>query len=131
MVIYANKVESYSIPAPFQRSIKVLLAPDTQEVVKDLSITMGIIAPHSRNDYHAHEGTELLYIVSGHGRAVIDDKEYPIGPDALIVAPPGILHQQINESDETMKMLAVWTPPVLGSEVIDRAVEAVEANGSD
>jgi mannose-6-phosphate isomerase-like protein (cupin superfamily) len=131
MVIYADKIESHTIPAPFQRSIRVLLAPDTQEIVKDVSITMGVIAPQSRNDYHTHEGTELLYIVTGHGTAVIDDKEYPIGPDALIVAPPNTLHQQINESDETMKMLAIWTPPVLGSEVVERAVEAVEAGGSE
>jgi mannose-6-phosphate isomerase-like protein (cupin superfamily) len=127
MVIYANELESYAIPAPFERTIKVLLAPDNQDVVKDVSVTMGIIAPHSRNDYHTHEGTELLYIVSGSGKAKIDGREYDIGPDALIVAPPNVLHQQINEGDVPMKMLAIWSPPVLSKDVVDRAMEAAAA----
>ncbi len=125
-VIYVDKLESYNIPEPFERSIKVILAPDTQDVVKDISITMGIIAPHSNNDYHMHEGTELLYIMSGYGKAKIDGKDYELRPDALIIAPPRIMHQQINESDETMKMLAIWTPPVTSKEVLDRAVEAAK-----
>jgi quercetin dioxygenase-like cupin family protein len=125
-VIYVDKLKSFKIPKPFKRSIKVVLAPDTQDVVKDISITMGIIAPHSNNDYHTHEGTELLYIMSGFGKAKIDGKDHEIRPDSLIIAPPNTLHQQINESDETMKMLAIWTPPVTSKEVIDRALEAAK-----
>ena len=123
-VIDAQKLKSVEIPKPYERSIKVLLAPDTQDDVKDVSITMGIIKPHCRNDLHTHEGTELLYIVSGQGKAVVGDETVPIQHDSLIVALPGVLHQQINESDEQMKMLAIWTPPVTAKEVFDRALAA-------
>jgi len=126
-IIDATKIEAIQVPAPFSRSIKVLLAPDTQDEVKDISITMGIIAPHSMNDYHTHEGTEILYIATGYGRAVLDGEEFEIKPDSLIVAPAGVAHRQINDSDDTMKMVAVWTPPVSGKEVIERAMEAAKS----
>ena len=123
-IIDARKIKGVRVKAPYERIIKVLLAPDTQDDVKEISITMGIIYPHSRNDLHTHEGTEILYIVTGHGKAVMGDKTFEIGPDCIIVATPGLPHQQINESDETMKMYAVWTPAVTGKEVLDRALKA-------
>jgi quercetin dioxygenase-like cupin family protein len=125
-VIDCAKIEGIKIPKPYERTIKVLLAPDTQSLVKDLSITMGIIAPKSCNDLHKHEGIEILYIASGFGRAVLGDETTEIKQDSLIVAPPGVMHQQINDSDDTMKMVAVWTPPQSGKEVMDRAIKAAK-----
>jgi quercetin dioxygenase-like cupin family protein len=120
-IIDATTIEGVAIPAPFARTIKVLLAPDSQDEVKDLSITMMIIAPHSRNDLHTHKGTEILYIATGFGQAVLGEVTQDVRADALIVAPGGVPHQQINDSDETMKVLCIWTPAVPGSYVLDRA----------
>ena len=122
-----SKIKGTRIDAPYGRTIKIILTPDTTDEVKDISITMGIIDPHSQNDLHIHEnGMEILYIVSGYGRAVIGDEEYPIRHDSLIVAPKGVVHQQINESDDTMKMFAIWTPAVTSDEVLNRAINAVK-----
>jgi len=126
-VIDVSKIEGVKISAPYERVIKVLLAPDTQDIVKDISITMGILAPHSQNDLHTHEGFEILYIISGFGKFVVDNKVYEIKSDYLLIAPPGVPHRQINESDDAMKMLAIWTPPVLGKDVIDRALNALKS----
>lgn len=125
-VIDASKIKGTKIDAPYERIVKILLAPDTQDVVKDISITQGIIYPHAQNDLHTHEGFELLYIVTGFGYAVLGDEKYEIKHDSLIVAAPGVQHQQINESDETMKMFAIWTPAVTGEEVLGRAKEAAK-----
>jgi quercetin dioxygenase-like cupin family protein len=126
-VIDASKIEGIRIPAPYERTIKILLTPDTQDLVKDISITMGILAPHSQNDLHTHEGFEILYIVTGFGKFVVGNETHEIKSDCLLIAPPGTPHRQINESDDTMKMLAVWTPPVLGKDVIDRAMNALKS----
>lgn len=123
-VIDARKIEGVKVTAPYERIIKILLTPDTQDDVKEISITMGIIYPHSHNDLHKHVGTEILYIVTGWGQAVMGDQTVEIGPDSIIVATPGLLHQQINDSDETMKMYAVWIPALSGKEVLDRALGA-------
>ena len=123
-VIDISKIKGVRINEPFGRTVKIILAPDTQDQVKDLSITMGIIDPHSRNDLHTHEGFELLYIVTGYGKGIVGDKTYEIKPDCLIIAAPGVKHSQINESDDTMKMYAVWTPAVTGKDVLNRALNA-------
>ena len=131
-VIDISKIKGTRIPEPYGRTVKIIVTPDTSQEVKDVSITMGIIDPHSCNDLHIHEnGIEMLYIVSGHGRAIVGDKEYPIQHDSLIIAPSGVLHQQINESDDTMKMLAIWTPSVTSEEVLGRALEALNKEVKD
>jgi mannose-6-phosphate isomerase-like protein (cupin superfamily) len=126
MVIDGSKLQATKISEPFERLIKVFIAPDTQDLVKDISVTMGIIYPHSQNDLHCHEGFELLYIVSGYGKAVLGDETFELKPDCLMVCAPGVMHRQINESDETMKMLAIWTPAVTSEEVLDRAITAAK-----
>jgi mannose-6-phosphate isomerase-like protein (cupin superfamily) len=120
-----TKIEGIRINEPYGRLIKIIMAPDTQDDVKDISITMGIIDPHSQNDLHIHEGqTEILYIVNGFGKAIIGDQTYEIKHDSLIIALPGLVHQQINLSDETMQMFAIWTPAVTGKEVLERSLKA-------
>ena len=122
-----SKIKGVRIDEPYGRTVKIITTPETSDEVKDISITMGIIDPHSKNDLHIHEDQmEILYIVSGWGRAIIDGREYPIQQDSLIIAPKGVVHQQINESDDTMKMFAVWTPAVSGDEVLNRAIEAAK-----
>lgn len=126
-VINCNTLDGVLIPKPYERFIKVIMAPETQEYVKDISITMGYFSPHCSNDLHSHpEGTEIIYIISGYGKAVVGDKTYDIAPNHLIIAPKDVLHQQINESDATMHLLAIWVPALSGDEVIGRAVKSAE-----
>lgn len=124
LVFDCTEVEGVVISQPFERQVKVLLDRSTQDVVKDISITMGVVAPRSRNDLHSHKGTEILYITTGYGKAVVGDREYAIKANHLIIAPPGVMHQQINQSDETMRMFAIWTPYESGEDVLKRALEA-------
>jgi len=126
LVIDGSKIEGTLIPEPFKRVVKVFMAPDTQDHCKDISVTQGIFYPHSMNDLHTHEGFEIIYIISGYGKCVIGDETYDIKPDTLVICPPGVPHRQINESDETLKQLAIWTPALKGSEVVTRAVETAK-----
>lgn len=125
-VFDCTNIEGVVINEPFERQVKVLMDRETQDVVKDISITMGIIAPRSKNDLHCHEGTEILYITTGYGKAIVGDREYPLKANHLIIAPPGVMHQQINMSDETMRMFAIWTPYESGEDVVKRAIEAAK-----
>jgi len=125
-VIDTTNVHGVNITGRFQRTIKVLLAPDTQDEIKDFSITMSILGPHVGTDAHSHPIYELQYFLSGHGRIVIGDLSYDVKPDTLVVVPPEISHQPINESDEPMKILCIWSPAVLGEHVIQRALAAAK-----
>lgn len=125
MVVYCNELEGTLIPKPFERFIKVVMAPETQDYIKDISLSMGYFSPHCSNDLHTHEeGAELIYIITGYGKAVIGDKKYDIAPNTLLINPKGVLHQQINESDLTMQLLAIWVPAVSGESIVARAVKS-------
>ena len=124
LIVDAEKVEGIAIPGPFHRTIKVLLAPDTQREIKDLSITMAILDPGVGNDLHSHPVYELQYVLAGYGRIVVGGQSCLVKPGTLVVAPPKILHQVTNESDEVMKILCIWNPAVPGTYVTERALAA-------
>ena len=128
MVINCNKLDGVLIPKPFERLIKVVMAPETQDYIKDISISMGYFSPHCSNDLHSHEeGAELMYIISGYGKVKMGDNICEISPNSFIIAPKGLVHQIFNESDVTMQLLAIWVPAVSGNSIVDRAVKSAQS----
>lgn len=125
-VIRAFEVQEVRIPAPYERIIRVLLAPDTQDIVKGMSVSHCIIAPHSQTDFHKHPGVEMMYIITGHGECKIGEEVFPLGPDVLMVVPPETMHDMRNYSDETMKLVAMFIPPETATQIYDRARKAAQ-----
>lgn len=117
--------KAVKIPAPYERVIRVLLAPDTQDIVQGISITHCVISPHSSTDLrHTHPGLEMMYIMSGSGECMIGDETHPIGPNVLMVCPPGVPHDIRNYSDETMSLVAMFLPPETSKQIMERAENA-------
>jgi mannose-6-phosphate isomerase-like protein (cupin superfamily) len=125
-VIKTFEVKSVKIPAPFERVIRVLLAPDTQDIVKGMSVSHCIISSHSKTDYHKHPGVEMMYIITGYGECHIGKETFPLGPDVLMVVPPETMHDMINHSDETMKLVAMFIPPETAEQIYERAQKAAQ-----
>jgi mannose-6-phosphate isomerase-like protein (cupin superfamily) len=65
-------------------------------------------------DHKHEESEELMYIVSGRARLVIEDGEevYEIGPDTAIYTPLGKMHRLENIGDEPLKLVWVYSPPL-------------------
>lgn len=64
---------------------------------------------------HKHEDCEeLMYIISGRARLVIEDgqEEYEIGPDTAIYSPKGVTHRLENIGDTELKLVWVYSPPL-------------------
>ena len=125
--ISAFDVKSVHIPAPYERVIRVLLAPDTQDDVKGMSVSFGIFAPREgKTDLHTHPGVEMMYIITGKGECHIGDEVFPLKPDTLMVVPAGTMHDIRNYSDETMKLVAMFIPAETSKEITERAKEAAK-----
>jgi mannose-6-phosphate isomerase-like protein (cupin superfamily) len=114
------------IPAPFQRRIKVLLAPD-KEGVKELTFSHAILPPGGRTDYHIHDRPELIYIVSGAGLCFHDGEETPISADMVMWVLAGEQHQMINTGYEPLKLATVFVPAYTAAENYQRCLDAAEA----
>lgn len=45
---------------------------------------------------HAHNYTELFYIIGGNGQFQIDDEQFPVKPHQLVIVNPNIMHTELS-----------------------------------
>lgn len=71
------------------------------------------VAPHSRaRPAHSHPaGEEIIYILNGHGRVLIDGEVQPVKAGCAVLFPTGKVHMLENLSDEEMKVACFFAPP--------------------
>lgn len=105
------EVEGFKAIAPYKRVLKALISPDLQGS-KNVSVGMTLLPSGSKSSYHAHEGEEeIWFVTSGRGKAIVGEESIPIEKDTAIYVPPGVKHQLVNTSDETLKVLWIFSPP--------------------
>jgi quercetin dioxygenase-like cupin family protein len=115
------------IPAPFQRCIKVLLAPD-KEGVAELTFSQVLLPPGGRTEYHSHDRPELIFLVSGEGECLHEGEKTQVKEDMVIWMPAGEQHQMINSGPEMLKLATVFVPAYTAAENYRRAVEGATAS---
>lgn len=128
-IVRAWEETGVEIPAPYQRTIKVLFAPD-KEGVEELLFSHAILPPHGRTDYHTHDRPELIYVVSGQGACLHDGEEAPIQEDVALWVPAGEKHQMINTGDAPLKLATVFVPGFKASENYNRCLDAAKAESA-
>lgn len=95
-------------------TIKWLSEPRTTSTDR---FTMGVVVlePGKGHARHNHPGCEeILYVVSGQGRQMIDiggERWEPIAAGDVVHIPPDIFHSTTNTGWEPLKMVAVYSPP--------------------
>jgi quercetin dioxygenase-like cupin family protein len=61
---------------------------------------------------HSHPGgEEIIYILNGHGRVLIDGEVEPVKAGCAVLFRQGKIHMLENQSDEEMKVACFWAPP--------------------
>jgi mannose-6-phosphate isomerase-like protein (cupin superfamily) len=56
--------------------------------------------------------TQFIRIEKGHGKAILDNKEYKLKDGSAIVIPAGTEHNVINTSKiNSLKLYAIYSPP--------------------
>ena len=124
-----DKKNGIPVPEPYKRVMTPLFMGDDDRITEsNFSIHLTEWEPGHAIDEHAHEaGMEAMYCMSGHGVATVGGEEHPFEPDTMIVAPPGVPHRIANTGTELLRVLCVFSPPVTGASLRQRALEAVEA----
>jgi quercetin dioxygenase-like cupin family protein len=123
-----KKENSIAIPRPYARKITPVFMGDDDKITEtNFSIHLTEWEPGCTIDEHSHaDAMEAMYLMSGHGIAIIDGVEHEFLPDTMIVAPKGISHKIINTGDDLLRVLCVFSPAVTGKDLRDRALSAVE-----
>jgi oxalate decarboxylase/phosphoglucose isomerase-like protein (cupin superfamily) len=92
-------------------AIKWFVTPDATE---GAGVTFGevVLQPGRGHDRHNHpESEEILYVLSGEGEQMLDDREvFRVKPGDTIYVPTGIFHSTRNTGWEPMRLLAVYNP---------------------
>ena len=77
--------------------------------------TMAVIsvAPgHKVRPAHSHpDGEEVIYILSGHGRVMVNGEIAPVKTGNAVLFPRGEIHMLQNLSDIEMKVACFFAPP--------------------
>lgn len=116
------------VPEPFSRIMTPIFMGDDKNIEEcTFSIHMTEWRKGGKVDTHKHEdATEAMFCISGHGKCMIDEKEYEFTPGSLMVAPPNMLHNIENDGDELLRVLCIFSPPATGEGLRSRAMEAID-----
>lgn len=122
MVIVDEKDAPFRIPDPPEtRVLKCLLSPELHPEVTNIGVGITIMPAASQSDYIGHDEGEMFYVVSGCGKFKVENGLYDMRPGVTIWVGPHERHQMINDSDTTMKILWVLTPPGKEGEILKAA----------
>ena len=75
---------------------------DNNRGLKHMTFGTCDIEPGSSNAPHAHANEEeVMFVYQGVGKTLIKDAWYEVGPEYLVIIPPGVEHQFVNTGNET------------------------------
>ncbi len=89
------------------------MSPEAREYCSRLPACGVLIESHHhgpdfRTEPHKHPWESLIYIVSGRGRCIIGEKQYPLGPNTAIALRKAQMHQLIDEAKKAMVVFVVY-----------------------
>ena len=115
--------EGITVPEPYKRHIKVMLASDRRDAT-EITFSQVLIYPESKTHYHSHDRSELIVVVSGRGKSICDGKEICVQPDMALWIKPGEKHQLINDGDEMLKLYTFFTPAYSARDLLSGILKA-------
>jgi quercetin dioxygenase-like cupin family protein len=108
-VIHESEVPEVALPG---RHLRWVANAETLDP-KYLSSCVIRVAPGEKvRPPHAHpNGEELIYIVRGTGRVLVDGAVNPVREGTLVLFRQGSVHMLQNTGEEEMKVLCCFAPP--------------------
>ena len=106
-----------------KKNMKLALNDIGGEVVKDnetyllkdnktlnnLVLSSTLLNPFKQTTGHNHSGQEEVYFfVSGSGRMLLDDEEFPVEAGDIVLIPDGAFHRVINDTAEPFYFVCVF-----------------------
>ncbi len=74
-------------------------------------VGLNAFEPGQEHKLHAHEGMDKVYqVLTGRGVFVLEDREIPMEPGMMLVAPEGVPHGVRNTGDERLLLIAILAP---------------------
>jgi len=107
-IVHEELVEMKALPG---RDLRWLFTPESG-VSESFSFNVVVIKPgNTVKPAHSHPNhEELIYIVSGEGKAYIDGEVYPVHGGTAVLFPKKSIHMLRNSGSEDMKVACFFMP---------------------
>ncbi len=106
LAVQPSRSISYWQPVPANGHIDVIFAPEIVHMDHPVGFGTQTVPPGGYVREHAHDrNEEIIFVISGEGRAVIDGVNHPMRPGAAFFIGKNRRHMFINEGSEHI----VWT----------------------
>jgi len=107
-IVDETSIEALDLPG---RDLRWIITKDTVNA-KHCSMCMIEVAPgETVRPAHSHpNGEEVIYIIQGSGRVMIDGVVEPVKQGCAILFPQGCIHMLQNSGSELMKVACFFAP---------------------
>jgi quercetin dioxygenase-like cupin family protein len=107
--IHESDVDELNLPG---RQMRWLVSPESLKA-KYCSACVIRIAPGERvRPAHSHpNGEEVIHIITGTGRVLVNNEVTAIRPGSTVLFPQGQVHMVHNTGTEEMKVVCFFAPP--------------------
>jgi mannose-6-phosphate isomerase-like protein (cupin superfamily) len=93
---------------------------------KKISLATIFVDPHKSSKPHCHEVTEeIYYFIRGHGKVIVEDQAFNVGPGSAVYIPLRKLHQVINTSSTRLKFISADAPPFDPKDIFYRKLRRI------
>jgi mannose-6-phosphate isomerase-like protein (cupin superfamily) len=100
-VVDNSKVPEFAIPGIRHQTIA-----DAREGVKTMEVWKQTIAPGGSTPVHRHACEEVIVILKGSGKVIVEGAETAFGPNSTLILPHDAVHQIINTGSDDMELIA-------------------------
>ena len=108
--IHETEIEPKELPG---RKHRMIISPEHFGPAKHMAMGTADFPPRSHAPAHVHpKEEEILYVLSGEGNVYFNGESEPVRPGTCIYVPPGVEHSIENTSDEVLRVVYIFSPPV-------------------
>jgi mannose-6-phosphate isomerase-like protein (cupin superfamily) len=76
-----------------------------------IMVGLNAFEPGQEHALHAHGDMDKVYhVLEGSGLFLLEDREVPMEPGIMLIAPEGVAHGIRNDGDERLLVLAILSP---------------------
>lgn len=91
-------------------TIAEVIHPRGDATVPGISLARAVLTPGMATQAHVLDFVEIYYIISGRGRAYLDDREITMGPEDCLYIAPGQRQWIQNTGAEELVFLCICSP---------------------
>lgn len=108
-VVHEADIQELDLPG---RRMRWLISEDGQRACYCSFCVIRIAPGEKVRPAHSHpNGEEVIYIMSGSGRVLVNGEVAPVMPGSAVLFPQGHIHLLHNTGDVEMKVACFFAPP--------------------